>query len=74
MSFLSSGLKTICPCYFSRYAAEYLPNIKYVVKSDDDVAVDTFHLERYLEAYVPEKGRGEAFFLCDPVQGNVPHR
>ncbi len=44
------------------------------MKSDDDVAVDTFHLERYLEAYVPEKGRGEAFFLCDPVQGNVPHR
>ncbi len=44
------------------------------MKSDDDVAVDTLHLDRFVSYYIEEANEGEPFILCDPVPNYKPHR
>lgn len=46
--------------------------MKHVLKSDDDQAVDTHHLKRYLAAFVEDNTR--PFLLCDLIRNNKPQR
>ena len=53
-------------------ATEYCPNAKYVLKTDDDVFVDTFHLPRFLKTHKFDNKPN--FFLCMVLKGNTPRR
>ena len=55
-----------------KWATEYCPNVKYVLKADDDVFVDTFHLPRFLKTHEFEDKQD--FFLCMVLKGYVPRR
>ena len=53
---------------------DHCPSASFVLKSDDDQAVDTFHLKRYLHEYVEEASERRPFFLCDPQVDHEVHR
>ena len=55
-----------------KWAIEHCPNVKYVLKTDDDVFVDTFHLPRFLRTH--EFNNKQDFFLCMVLKGYVPRR
>ena len=48
------------------------PTAKYVLKTDDDVFVDTYHLPLFLDRY--RFDRKSNFLLCFVVKGNKPWR
>ena len=48
------------------------PTAKYVLKTDDDVFVDTYHLPQFLDRY--RFDRKSNFLLCFVVKGNKPWR
>ena len=55
-----------------KWAVEYCPNVKYILKTDDDSFVDTFHLSYFLKRHDFEDK--ENFFLCFAVNGYAPIR
>ena len=45
----------------------------YVLKTDDDVFVDTFHLPMYLQIHgIEKKAKTEKFILCYAAENAVP--
>ena len=55
-----------------KWATKYCPNVKYVLKTDDDVFVDTFHLPRFLKTH--QFDEKQDFFLCMVLKGFLPRR
>ena len=55
-----------------KWTTEHCPNVNYVLKTDDDVFVDTYHLPRFLKIH--EFDDKPDFFLCMVLQSYKPHR
>ena len=55
-----------------KWSIEMCPNVKYVLKTDDDVFVDTFHLPRFLSRHQFDQKTN--FLLCFVLKGYTPKR
>ena len=55
-----------------KWATEHCPNVKYVLKTDDDVFVDTYHLPRFLKTH--EFDDKPDYFLCMVLKGYKARR
>ena len=55
-----------------KWAIEKCPNVNYVLKTDDDVFVDTFHLPTFMKRH--QFDQRSNFLLCFVQKGNTPVR
>ena len=55
-----------------KWSLENCPNAKYVLKTDDDAFVDTFHLPKFLKRHYFDTKTD--FFLCFVLKGYKPRR
>lgn len=57
---------------YYRWVSQNCQKANYVLKSDDDQAIDVFHLPKYLDTFVePSK---EKFYLCYILEKTKPQR
>ena len=47
-------------------------NVQFVLKSDDDQAIDVYHLKSFVKEFIPTET--SHFYLCIYMQDQVPHR
>ena len=59
---------------FSRFVIDHCSKANFVLKTDDDQSVDTFHLVKFLSTFVKEISTGDPFILCNVMRDNVPYR
>jgi hypothetical protein len=52
-------------CLLHRWAADNCPDVRFVLKSDDDQAVDTLHLQTYVKGFVELDRK---FYLCQIIR------
>ena len=55
-----------------KWTLKHCPNVKYVLKTDDDAFVDTYHLPGFLTRHQFDKETD--FFLCFVLKGYKPRR
>ena len=58
-----------------RWLTQNCENAKYVLRTDDDQAIDTLHLPTYLNHYIGDsKTENERFYLCYALNQTEPKR
>ena len=59
------------------WVENYCPHAEYVLKTDDDQAVDVGHLKMFLKEFIPQKNdvdKNTYFYLCYILKNKPPKR
>ena len=62
-------------CIFFRWITQNCENAKYILRSDDDQAIDTHHLPIFLDNFIDMKdNKNDNFYLCYSLNDAKPKR